>query len=233
MKLPDLYSGTILKRYKRFLCDVRLDKTNTIVTAHCPNTGSMRGISLDQTPVMLSHSNSTKRKYPYTLEMVCNNNVWIGINTMRTNKIAEEGMVSGKIKELSPFVSLKREVKCSNNSRLDFMLTQENQSCYVEVKNVTLVENNHALFPDSVTTRGQKHLKTLMDLKKHGARCIMLYIIQRSDCSFFRPAYEIDPEYSNLLKESFKNGIEVMAYKTDVSPEEIRINCNIPINCIS
>ncbi len=233
MKLPTLYQATILKRYKRFLCDVKLDDTDTPITAHCPNTGSMRGISLDKNLVMLSLSDSTKRKYPHTLEMVQNNNVWIGINTMRTNKIAEEGIVSGKIEELSDFISLKREVKCSDNSRLDFMLTQTDRLCYVEVKNVTLVENKVALFPDAVTSRGQKHLKTLIDLRKSGARCVMLFVIQRSDCSSFRPAYEIDPEYSDLLKKSFLNGVEILAYRANVSPKEIKIDRNIPITSIN
>jgi len=216
-----LHCGTILKRYKRFLCDVLLDNGNVKITAHCPNSGSMKGIPLNDVKVMLSYNPSPTRKYPYTLEMINNGNVWIGVNTSRTNFIAEEGITSGFINHLNPFDELKREVKYGKNSRIDILLTQNNQICYVEVKNVTLKDEDHAIFPDSVTLRGQKHLDELANMVKQGHRAVMLYIIQRTDCESFRPAYEIDPAYADKFKKAIDQGVEAYAYKVNVSPEQI------------
>ena len=217
----NLHSGVILKRYKRFLCDIVLDNTSEKVTAHCPNSGSMKGIPLSDAKVMLSYNPSPTRKYPYTLEMIHDGNVWIGVNTSLTNAIAEEGIRSGFISSLNPFDELKREVKYGKSSRIDIFLTQNNKNCYVEVKNVTLTEGRFAIFPDSVTTRGQKHLDELTYMVKQGHRSVMLYIIQRTDCEKFRPAYEIDQVYADKFKAALSQGVEAYAYKVNVTPEEI------------
>ena len=216
-----LHSGNILKRYKRFLCDVLLDNSNVIITAHCPNSGSMKGIPLSDAKTMLSYNPSPTRKYPYTLEMINNGTVWIGVNTSRTNFIAEEGIKSGFINELNPFDELQREKKYGKNSRIDILLTHNQKNCYVEVKNVTLTEGDHAIFPDSVTTRGQKHLEELTNMVKQGHRAVMLYIIQRTDCERFRAAHEIDPDYAAKFKQAVSQGVEAYAYKVNVTPEEI------------
>ena len=216
-----LQSGTILKRYKRFLCDVLLDNMNVKITAHCPNSGSMKGIPTKNAKVMMSYNPSPTRKYPYTLEMINNADIWIGINTSLTNSIAEEGIRSGYIHQLNPFDELKREVKYGKNSRIDILLKQNQKSCYVEVKNVTLKEKNTAIFPDSVTLRGQKHLDELINMLRQGHRAVMLYIIQRIDCKAFRPAYEIDPKYFEKFKKALTQGVEAYAYKVNVTPEKI------------
>lgn len=230
MKFHDpLVRATLIKRYKRFLCDVILDNSSQLVTVHCPNSGSMLGIPLEKAPVMLSYTESSSRKLKHTLEMVYNGNVWIGTNTARTNQIAEEGIVSGLISGLYPFVSIKREVKYGINSRVDLVVEQPDNICYVEVKNVSLVEDNIAKFPDAVTERGQKHLCELIKMKKYGYRAVNLFIIQRDDCVSFRPAENIDPEYSRLLSLAVREGVEVYAYQAKVSPDEISLIRQLPV----
>lgn len=227
-----LVCATILKRYNRFLCDVILNDNGEKVTAHCPNSGSMKGIPLNNAPVMLSSCDSSNRKLKYTLEMVFNGSVWIGANTLRTNKIAREGIELGFIGELYPFTNIKSEVNYGQNSRIDFVVQQTGNICYVEVKNVSLVENNTAKFPDSVTQRGQKHIVELMKMKKYGYRAVTLFIIQREDCASFSPAADIDAQYSKLLSYAVDEGVEVYAYQAKVTPQEIRIIRKLPVRLI-
>ncbi|MCB1196333.1 DNA/RNA nuclease SfsA [bacterium] len=224
-----LLSGVILRRYKRFLCDIVLDNNNEHVVAHCPNSGSMKGIPLFNSHVMVSYNPLPSRKYQYTLEMVHNGNTWIGINTMYPNSLVEEGIINGTIAELNPYSSIKREVVCSDKSRLDLMVEQRDSICYVEVKNVTLAEGSRALFPDSVTLRGQKHLLELIRLKRSGYRAIMIYVVQRSDCIDMGPAWNIDSEYAEKLVAAVKEGVEAYVYQAEVSPEEITLIRRIPI----
>lgn len=224
-----LLSGVILRRYKRFLCDIVLDNNNEHIVAHCPNSGSMKGIPLSNSPVMVSFNPLPSRKYQYTLEIVHNGKTWIGINTMYPNCLVEEGIINGTVAELNPYCSIKREVVCSDKSRLDLMVKQSDSICFVEVKNVTLAEGRRALFPDSVTVRGQKHLLELIRLKKSGYRAIMIYVVQRSDCIDMGAAWNIDPEYAEKLVTAVKEGVEIYAYQAEVSPQEIILIRRIPI----
>jgi sugar fermentation stimulation protein A len=225
-----LIQGTLIKRYKRFLCDVIIDTTGQTVTAHCPNSGSMKGIPLENTPVMLSYQPSPSRKLHYTLEMINNGPIWIGVNTGIPNMLTEEAIMANEIAELAGYSEIRREVKYGKNSRIDLLLGGSEGLCYVEVKNVTLVSEDYAIFPDSVTTRGQKHLVELMNVKNEGHRSVMMFIIQRTDCNRFRPAYEIDPDYATLFTEAMRQGVDAYAYQARVTPEKITIERSIPID---
>lgn len=225
-----LLEGTLLKRYKRFLCDIVLKETGQTVTAHCPNSGSMKGIPLAGSTAMLSHHPSPMRKLHYTLEMVHNGSIWIGVNTALPNLLAKHGIRSGIISELDGYPDIKREVKYSANSRIDLLLSHGDDLCYVEVKNVTLTSGEHATFPDAVTTRGQKHLRDLIAMKQLGHRSAMLFIVQRTDCSLFRPAYEIDSAYAELFTTALNHGVEAYAYQVSVTPAQLSFVKQIPID---
>lgn len=216
-----LVHGTLIKRYKRFLADVILDNGEE-VTAHCTNSGSMKSCLENGAEVYLSPVNDPKRKTKFTWEMIKINGDWVGINTGNPNKLAFEAISGGEIPGLDNYTAVRREVKF-NDSRFDVFAENENEKCFVEVKNVTLKEGNYALFPDAVTTRGQKHLKTLAEVKKQGMRAVMLYIVQRSDVEIFAPAKEIDPDYTNALKQAIAEGVEVIVMQAKVTPEKIAL----------
>jgi len=236
MKYPsELICGKILKRYKRFLADIELEN-GEIITAHTPNTGSMKTCWEPGWPVLLSYHDSPKRKLKYTLEMTHNGSSWINVNTSLTNKIAQEAVEKNLIKELVGFEYLKPEVKVGN-SRLDFVLfngptdniNKANEKCYVEVKNVTMLsEVNKAIFPDAVTERGQKHLKELMDIVEKGHKAAMLFVINREDVSSFSPATEIDPQYTQLLKNAHQAGVLILPYQSRLSENEVIIAKRLP-----
>ena len=218
-----LQEAKLIKRYKRFLTDIELPN-GEILTVLCPNTGSMKSCITPGWEVMISDSQNPERKYRYTWEMVHNEKCWIGINTGIPNRICEEAIANDLIPELTDYPEIKREVKYGENSRIDLLLKNENRLCYIEIKNVTLVEDDgNYYFPDAVTTRGRKHLYELMEMVKQGHRAVMLYVIQRSDGKIFKPAKHIDPDYTEALKEAHKNGVEILAYRAEVSPQEIRI----------
>ncbi len=226
-----LVPGKLIKRYKRFLADIKLDSRETI-TVYCPNTGSMKSCDTPGWKVMLSKSENPKRKYKYTWEMVYNEKCWIGINTAIPNIIAEEAIRTEQIPELAGYDEIKREVKYGKNSRIDLLLKSNQQNCYVEVKNVTLVEDDGCYyFPDAVTERGKKHLFELMEMVKQGHRAVMLFVIQRNDGTIFKPAAHIDQKYALALKNARDNEVEIFAYQAEVSPDEIkilsRVNCNL------
>jgi sugar fermentation stimulation protein A len=221
-------SGTLIKRYKRFLADIRLPDGSTL-TAHCPNSGSMLGCSTPGSPVILTHSDNPRRKYAWTLEMVQENGVWIGVNTSRTNHLVEEALEQGKIKELTPFDTLTREIRTSVGTRLDFLLEHKGKKTYLEVKNCSLAEGGMALFPDAVTQRGTKHLLELAQLRRQGHGAALLFCIQRTDVTCFKPAEHIDPHYATTLAEVLKQGVQVLAYVATVTPEAITVNHHIPV----
>lgn len=221
-----LIHGTLIKRYKRFLADVRLDD-GTEVVAHCTNSGSMKSCLEDDAEVYLTPVNDPKRKTKFTWEMIKINGDWVGINTGNPNKLAFEAISAGTIPELAGYTNVKREVTFGD-SRFDVFAENENEQCFVEVKNVSLKEGKYALFPDSVTTRGQKHLRTLMEVKAKGMRAVMLYIIQRSDVEIFAPASEIDVKYAELLKEAVNAGVEVIPMQAKVTPEKIELVKKLP-----
>jgi len=161
--------------------------------------------------------------------MVHNSKCWIGINTGIPNKIAVEAVQAGRIPELQGYTDIKREVPYGINSRIDLYMYRENEICYVEVKNVTLVEDdNNYYFPDSVTKRGRKHLYELIEMSKQGHRAVMLFIIQRSDGKIFKPAVHIDPDYANSLMEAQARGVEILVYRAEVNPQKIEIQEAIP-----
>ncbi|MFT4551438.1 MAG: sugar fermentation stimulation protein A [Chlamydiales bacterium] len=226
-----LLSATIIKRYKRFLVDVELED-GRIITAHCPNTGSMKTCILPGWKALLSYHSNPKRKLSHTLELIHNSECWICVNTHQANKIVHEAILNGDIPELSHYKTIRPEVKYSQNSRIDFLLESPNKKpCFVEVKAVTLLgENETILFPDSVTTRGQKHIADLDQEHSKGNRAVLLFLIQRGDGSHFAPASEIDPEYTRLLKNAYSSGLEVLAYQTNITPEGICILKKIPFN---
>ena len=181
MKLPHpLFHGTLIRRYKRFLADVELDDGSQ-VTAHTPNTGSMQGCARPVSRVVLSLSANLNRKYPHSWELVHTDGVWVGINTMLPNRLAREGIENGTIAELAGYQAIRAEVPYGEGSRIDLLLSGAPGKCYVEVKNVTLVEGGCALFPDAVTTRGQKHLRELMEVVRQGHRGVNLFVVQRGD----------------------------------------------------
>ncbi len=230
MKISDspLLRGTLIKRYKRFLTDVKLDSGEQ-VTATCPNTGSMMGLLEPDNPVWLSVSDNPKRKYKHTWEMVEAVNAGgerarVGLNTGLPNKLVEEAIVSGRIPQLAGYDTLKREQKYGNNSRIDILLSDASKpSCYVEVKNVTLSRSaGLAEFPDAVTSRGAKHLVELADMVREGHRAIMVYLIQRSDVKKFSLAHDIDPTY-----------VEVWTKATDAGVESIAMACTMGDDTIS
>jgi len=221
-----LVHGTLIKRYKRFLADVRLDDGSEIV-AHRTNSGSMKSCIEVGAEVYLTPVNDPKRKTKFTWEMIKMNGDWIGINTGNPNKLAFEAISAGTISELVGYTTVKREVKFGD-SRFDVFAENETEKCFVEVKNVTMKEGKYALFPDAITTRGQKHLKTLMEVKASGIRAVMLYIVQRSDVEIFAPAKEIDPDYAKALKLAFNSGVEVIVMQAKVTPEKIELVRNIP-----
>jgi sugar fermentation stimulation protein A len=223
-----LISGFFIKRYKRFLADIIVEEK--IVVAHTANTGSMKNCLGENWPVLLSFHDSPTRKLAYSFEMIFNGKSWIGINTSQTNRLAIEAIRNGTIKELQGYCDLKPEVK-TGLSRIDILLSNSpDDHCYVEVKNVTLInDDDQCLFPDAVSERGQKHLRELLLLKEKGHRAVMLFIVQREDCSFFKIDNSIDQIYCDLLKEVIAKGVEILVYQCKLTPEEIVVHKKLEI----
>ena len=221
-----LLQGTLIKRYKRFFVDIKYK--NKTITAHCPNSGSMMGLLNKGNNVWFSESDNLKRKLKYTLEIVVVNNKPVGINTHLSNKIVLESLKNKKIKNLTRFTNIKSEAKFSDNTRFDFLISNNKEKCFLEVKNVTLLrQDNIAEFPDAITSRGTKHLKELIKAKRKGYESYMLYLIQRDDCNFFKIANDIDEEYKNTFDEALNNGVKMLCYDCKLNNEEIIINNQI------
>ena len=221
-----LLQGTLIKRYKRFFVDIKYQ--NKTITAHCPNSGSMMGLLNSGNKAWFSQSNDPKRKLKYTLQIIEINNKMVGVNTHLTNKIIFESLQKKKIKSLINFNNIKAEVKFSDNTRFDFLLSNDKDKCFLEVKNVTLVRKNAlAEFPDAITSRGTKHLKELINAKKKGYKSYILYLIQREDCKSFKIAADIDEEYKITYDKALKCGVKVLCYDCKLSDEEIKINNQI------
>ncbi|WP_096595139.1 DNA/RNA nuclease SfsA [Calothrix sp. NIES-2098] len=226
-RYPTLYPGILLKRYKRFFADVQLTN-GEIVTAHCPNTGPMTGVSTAGSAVQLSKSANPNRKLAYTLELIQvddNYPTWVGVNTALPNQIVKLALARYLFPELGEYSHIKGEVVYGQDkkSRVDFFLTgnDEDRPIYLEVKNTTWCEGKLALFPDTETTRGQKHLRELMALLPK-SRAVMLYFINRGDCTEFAPGDSKDPIYGKLLRDAIALGLEVLPCRFDISPEGIR-----------
>ena len=229
-----LVPGTLIQRYKRFLADVRLASGDT-VTATCPNTGSMIGLVSPGAPVWLSESDSPTRKYRHTWELVQADlgagPALVGINTNHPNKLVAEAIAAGSIATLAGYATLRREVRYGINSRIDILLEDPAKAtCYVEVKNVHLSRKaGLAEFPDSVTERGAKHLRELSDMVRDGHRAVMVYLVQRSDAQALSFCDDIDPGYVAALVEAQKAGVEAIAVRCRMSPEEIVVDTTIPL----
>ncbi len=228
MKLPaPLHEGTLRHRYKRFFTDIELPD-GTVVIAHTPNTGSMKQCAIPGYPVLISKSNNPKRKLKYTLELIKIADCWVDTHTQRTNRVVEEALRNNWIQSLEDY-RVQPEYKFGE-SRIDFYLEKSDSKVLVEVKNVTLCcQKTTACFPDAVTIRGQKHLRELLAAKQQGYRAVIFFLVQRSEATEFSPADDIDPEYGRLLREVVAGGVEAMAYKTVVTPEENRVGEQIPV----
>ncbi|HYC37491.1 MAG TPA: DNA/RNA nuclease SfsA [Usitatibacter sp.] len=227
-----LVEGRLIRRYKRFLADIQL--ADGVVTAACPNTGSLMGCLDAGNRVWLSESDRATRKYRHTWELVEVGEVMVGINTGVPNALVREAINDGTIGELAGYQTLKPEVAFGEEaSRVDWLLRAEGKpDCYVEVKNVTAAASKGvALFPDCVSERGSRHLRELIRLAASGRRPVQLYCVQRGDVREVRPADGIDYEYGRTLREAVAAGVEVLAYRARVSPEEIRLAERIPVVC--
>jgi sugar fermentation stimulation protein A len=221
---PPLILGKLQKRYKRFFADIELE-TGEMITAHCPNTGPMTGVCQIGNLVYVSPSNNPKRKLAYTWEMIQIQDTWVGVNTNLPNQVIKQALTQKIFPELADlYDTVKSEVPYGQDrkSRIDFLLSQSGQpDIYLEVKNTTLAQNQLALFPDTVTTRGQKHLEELAALLP-SARSVMLYFINRGDCSEFSPGDEFDPHYGQLLRLGISQGLMVLPCRFEVSPQGLR-----------
>ena len=221
-----LLQGILIKRYKRFFVDIKYQ--NETITAHCPNSGSMMGLLNKGNNVWFSETNNPKRKLKYTLEIVNVDKQLIGINTQLANKIVLEALNQKKIKKLVNFNNIRTEVKFSDKTGFDFLISNDQEKCFLEVKNVTLVRNDKiAEFPDAVTSRGTKHLKELIAAKKKGYESCLLYLIQREDCKTFKIANDIDQEYKIAFDEALKKGVKILCYDCKLGNEEIKLNNQI------
>ncbi len=225
----ELIPARMIRRYQRFLADVRL-VDGTEITVHCPNSGSMLGCVEKEGPVLLSTAANPARKYRHTLELVWVDGVWVGINTARTNALVREALENGVIDELRPVTAIRAEVKVSAHSRLDFGLEHGNgRISWLEVKNCTLAENGVAMFPDAITSRGTKHLAELLTLRQAGEGAAVLFCVQRGDARSFTPAARIDPVYAAALQKAAAGGVKVLAYRATPTPTGIIIDTPLPI----
>tara|TARA_B100001121_G_scaffold254375_1_gene231528 strand:+ start:267 stop:965 length:699 start_codon:yes stop_codon:yes gene_type:complete len=221
-----LILGQLIKRYKRFFVDVKIN--NRKVVAHCPNTGSMMGLLKYGNKVWLSESDNPKRKLKHTLEIIEDNKSKVGINTHLTNKIVLEALKKNLLKEFKNPVSIRQEVKFGENTRFDFLITKNNKKYFIEVKNVTLSRQKRiAEFPDAVTSRGLKHVNELLSANKKGYNIFLFFLIQRDDCNEFVLAQDIDPNYCRLLKKAVKKNLKILCYDCKISSKGIKLNQKI------
>ena len=223
-----LIKGKLIKRYKRFFTDVKLGKE--IVTAHCPNTGSMKGLLDEGNEVYLLPNNDPKRKLKYGLEIIKSRKNLVGVNTHMANRIVEHGLSNNLIKELKNNDSIKPEVFFNEETRFDFLLEKKGQKTFVEVKNVTLFRNKDtAEFPDAPTTRGIKHLLTLIDAIKKSYKTYLIFLVQIQNMKYFKIAKDIDEEYYNAYLRAKKAGVNFLAYRCDISSKKIFIDKKLKI----
>lgn len=228
-----LNEGILLRRYKRFLADIEL-ADGTQVTAHCPNSGSMRTVAIPGNRALLSRATNPKRKLAWTWEIayVGNGTVPALVNTMWPNHVVREAIEAGQVAQLTGYGTIRSEVPYGERSRIDHLLMGEDRpDCYVEVKNVTLLhEPGVASFPDGVTTRGARHLRELMQVVADGGRAVQLFHVARGDVDEVRPADSIDPHYGQTLRRAAAAGVEVLAYRAAVSPSGVTLADQIPVH---
>ena len=223
-----LIKGKLIKRYKRFFTDVKISKE--IVTAHCPNTGSMKGLLDEGNEVYLLPNNDPKRKLKYGLEIIKSRKNLVGVNTHMANRIVEHGLKNNLINELKNNDSIKPEVFFNKETRFDFLLEKKGQKMFVEVKNVTLFRNKDtAEFPDAPTTRGTKHLLTLIDAIKKSYKTYLIFLVQIQNMKYFKIAKDIDEEYYKNYLIAKKAGVNFLAYRCDISSKKIFIDKKLKI----
>ena len=223
-----LIKGKLIKRYKRFFADIKLDKE--IVTAHCPNTGSMKGLLDEGNDVFVLPNNNPKRKLKFGLEIIKTRNNLVGVNTHMANRITQHGLENNLIKELQNNDLIKPEVFFNKETRFDFLLEKKKQKIFLEVKNVTLFrDKNTAEFPDATTTRGSKHLLTLIDAIKKGYKSYLLFLVQIQNMEKFKIAKDIDDEYYNNYLVAKKAGVKFLAYRCNISSKKIFIDKKMKI----
>lgn len=230
MQLPDLTEGRLLRRYKRFLADIEL-ADGSVVVAHCPNPGSMKTCQPEHGRVWISHSTNPKRKLAFTWELVMAEGSMTLVNTHRANPIVEEALHANRIRELRDFDSLRREVPYGESSRIDFLLSWGEQRTYLEVKNVTMADGpGRAMFPDSITARGTKHLRELMAMVEEGHTAVLLFCCSRAGTKGIRPADEIDPLYGKTLREAAQAGVQILAYGCELDTQQVIMGRALPID---
>tara|TARA_Y100000817_G_scaffold134107_1_gene105021 strand:+ start:640 stop:1335 length:696 start_codon:yes stop_codon:yes gene_type:complete len=223
-----LISGIFIKRYKRFFVDVQIE--NKLVTAHCPNTGSMLGLLNEGNKVWLTKSDNPNRKLKYTLQIIEDNKSKVGVNTHLTNKIVLNALENNLIKEFSKDIKIKPEVRFGESTRFDFLISKKNYKAFIEVKNVTLKRKPKiAEFPDAITSRGAKHINELIKASKKGYKIYIAFIIQREDCDQLSIASDIDPEYSQILSKAIRNKLKVLCYDCKFSSKGIKLNKKIKL----
>ena len=224
-----LIAGLFVKRYKRFFVDIKIN--NKIITAHCPNTGSMFGLLKKGNKVWISKSNNPKRKLKYTLEIIEDSESKVGVNTLSANKIILYALQKNLIKEFKNVKEIKPEMKFGKQTRFDFLIINGKDKVFIEVKNVTLSRKKGlAEFPDAVTTRGLKHINELSKAGKKNYKVFILFLVQREDCKRFTIAKDIDPNYEKSLKKAVKNNLKILCYDCKFSQERIKLNKQIKVN---
>ena len=218
-----LISGLFIKRYKRFFVDIKIK--NQVITAHCPNTGSMYGLLKKGNKVWISKSNNPNRKLKYTLEIIENDKSKVGVNTHSSNKIVHDALKNNLIDEFKNLLEIKPETKFGTNTRFDFLVLKKKDKSFIEVKNVTLCRKKEiAEFPDAVTSRGLKHINELVKASKKNYKIYILYLIQRDDCKTFTIAKDIDPNYANALTKAVKKKLNILCYDCKFSSKGIKLS---------
>ena len=221
-----LISGLFIKRYKRFFVDIKIK--NQIITAHCPNTGSMYGLLKEGNRVWVSKSKNPNRKLKYTLEIIQDKKSMVGVNTHSTNKIVKHGLQNNLIQEFKDIMTIEPEIRFGLNTRFDFLISFKKSKAFVEVKNVTLSRKKKvAEFPDAITSRGLKHINELMKASKKGYKIFILYLIQRNDCNLFTIAKDIDTQYAKALSKAVKNNLKILCYDCKFTTKGIKMNNKI------
>ena len=223
-----LIKGKLVKRYKRFFADIKVNKE--VITAHCPNTGSMMGLLDINNDVWISKNDDPKRKLKYTLEIIKARNNLVGVNTHLANKIVAEGLKNNSFKEFSNLKNIQPEVFYNKETRFDFLVSKNNKKIFIEVKNVTLCRNNKdSEFPDAPTSRGTKHIKTLMDASKKGFKAYVLFLVQIENMKYFKIAKDIDKDYYANYLIAKKSGVQFLAYRCKIDTKQIKIDKKIKI----
>ncbi|MGL4859058.1 MAG: DNA/RNA nuclease SfsA [Enterobacteriaceae bacterium] len=230
---PPLQRATLLKRYKRFLADVRTE-SGQLLTIHCANTGAMTGCATPGDHIWYSTSDNRQRKYPHSWELTQTRaGDWICVNTLRANQLVQEALQAQCLPELTGYSNLRSEVRYGNeSSRIDFLLQAQNRdSCYIEVKSVTLLADQRGYFPDAVTTRGQKHLRELAHIAQ-SARAVLFFAVLHSGIPSVAAAAHIDPRYAGQLEWARQQGVEVLCYRATISPEGLQLTTQVPFIAI-